>query len=87
MSAKLGIITSDEGGIPDILSNGVEGVILKNCSAPNCASTMLKYLNNKKLIKKHGNAGYQKFLKHFTFKIFEMNMIKSLKKILINNDL
>ena len=84
MSAKLAIITSDEGGIPDILTNGIEGLILKNCSADDCASRMLKYLNHKKLIKKHGNAGYQKFLKHFTFRTFEMNMIKSLKKILMN---
>ncbi len=87
MSAKLGIVTSDEGGIPDILSNNVEGFILKNCSSANCASAMLKYLNNKNLLKRHGNAGYHKFFKYFTFEVFEMNMIKSLKKILINNKL
>lgn len=87
MSAKLAIITSDEGGIPDILTNGVEGVILKNCSANDCALAMLKYLNNKKLIKKHANAGYKKFLQKFTFQKFEMNMIKSLKRIITNNDL
>ena len=87
MSARLGIITSDEGGIPDILTNGIEGIILKNCSANNCALEMLKYLNKKKLIKKHGNAGYQKFLQKFTFQKFEMNMIKSLNTIIVNNDL
>jgi len=48
---------------------------------------MLKYLNKKKLIKKHGNAGYQKFLQKFTFQKFEINMIKSLNTIIVNNDL
>ena len=85
MSSKLGIITSDEGGIPDIVTNAVDGIILKNCSPSNCADAMLRYLNNKNLINKHGNAGYKKFQKFFLFKIFEANIMKALKKIMINN--
>lgn len=87
MASKLGIITSDEGGIPDIVTNNAEGIILKKCSPFNCAKAMLKYLNNKNLAIKHGDSGYKKYQKYFTPKIFEQNMIKALKKVIINNNL
>lgn len=87
MSSKLAIITTDEGGIPDIVTNGADGLILKNCSPSSCAGAMLRYLNNKNLVIKHGNSGYKKFQKYFLLKRFEINIIKALKKVILTNEL
>ena len=81
MSTNLAVITTDNGGIQDIITNKKNGLILKKSNAINCSQAMLQYINNKNLSKKHGLNNKKKYLKYFVFKKFEINLVNSLKEI------
>lgn len=85
MSRKLAVITTDNGGIRDIITHKKNGLILKKPNAIQCSKAMLTYLNNKNLSKKHGSNNKKKYLKYFIFNRFEVNLVNSLKEIVSSN--
>lgn len=81
MEYKLPIVTTDEGGIPDVVKNGENGLIAKKKDAVSLADCMEKLLEDKDLREKMGEDGYRKFKSNFTLGIFEARMAKVLESI------
>lgn len=81
MQMKLGIISTNEGAISEIIDHNQNGFILKRCNAHECAHYMLKYIRNMKLAYAHGTKAKLKYSKRYTFKIFEKNICNFLERI------
>ena len=82
MEYKLPIVTTDEGGIPDVVKNGENGLIAKKKDAVSLADCMEKLLEDKDLREKMGENGYRKFKSNFTLNVFEARMTEVLEYII-----
>ena len=81
MQYKLPIITSCEGGIPDIVTNGENGFVCKIKDAMSTADAIEKLLKSKELCVGMGKNGYKLFKKHFTQKVFNVNITNIFKEL------
>lgn len=79
MQYKLPIITTDEGGIPDIVINNKNGFICKRKDIDSLANEIEKLINNKDLRVSLGENGYKVFKEKFTKEKFEENIYKIIK--------
>lgn len=79
MEYKLPIVTTDEGGIKDIVKDKENGFISQKNNPDSLATCIEQLLNNKELRYKMGENGYKKFKEQFTLLKFE----NQIKKILI----
>lgn len=86
MEYKLPIVTTDEGGIPDVVKNGENGLIAKKKDAVSLADCMEKLLEDKDLREKMGENGYRKFKSNFTLNVFEARMTEVLEYIIACED-
>ena len=86
MEYKLPIVTTDEGGIPDVVKNGENGLIAKKKDAVSLADCMEKLLEDKDLREKMGENGYRKFKSDFTLNVFEARMAEVLEYIIACED-
>lgn len=86
MEYKLPIVTTDEGGIPDVVKNGENGLIAKKKDAVSLADCMEKLLEDKYLREKMGENGYRKFKSNFTLNVFEARMAEVLEYIIACED-
>lgn len=77
MEYKLPIITTDEGGIKDVVKDGENGLIAFKKDPQSLASCIEKLLCNKELRYKMGENGYKKLKDEFTLPKFE-NKIKNI---------
>lgn len=80
MEYKLPIISTNEGGIPDIVKDGVNGLICKKQNPASLADCIAKLLNDEVLRIKMGDAGYEKFCREFTLQRFEHRMLEILSQ-------
>lgn len=81
MQYKLPIITSCEGGIPDIVTNGENGFVCKREDAAGTATAIETLLGNKEKCAQMGENGYKIFKERFTLNIFNENITNALKGI------
>ena len=86
MEYKLPIVTTDEGGIPDVVKNGENGLIAKKKDAVSLADCMEKLLEDKDLREKMGEDGYRKFKSNFTLNVFEARIAEVLEYIIACED-
>lgn len=70
MQYKLPIVTSDEGGIPDIVQNGVNGFVCKRKDSVSLANAIEKLFNDKEKMVEFGKKGYEIYKKEFTLDVF-----------------
>ena len=82
MQYKLPIITSCEGGIPDIVTNGENGFVCKTKDVDTTADAIARLLDSKDLRDKTGENGYKIFKEKFTLDVFNANITTILKKII-----
>lgn len=80
MQFSLPCISSCEGGIPDVIINGVTGFTIKNLDYLNLSEKLIFLLNNPEIRIKMGNAAKARFTEHYSLKIFEKNICAILKK-------
>jgi glycosyltransferase involved in cell wall biosynthesis len=80
MAAGLPVISTFEGGIPDIINDGVNGFIVDQRNIQMLANQLKILLTNPNLCKEMGEVGRQKFEKEFGIEIFEHNLTQILKK-------
>lgn len=80
MHHKIPIVTSNEGGIPDIVTDGENGFICKKETPIDTALAIEILLNDKEKRKCMGDAGYRIFKQKFTKKQFENNILKIIKQ-------
>lgn len=83
MQYSLPCISTNEGGIADIITNGNNGFICKKKDPYSLAECIEKLLLNKELCLKMGENGYKKFKANYTLSTFEKN-IKSILMQCIN---
>lgn len=80
MEYKLPVISTNEGGIPDIVKDGENGLICEKQNSGSLADCIAKLLDDEVLRVKMGNAGYEKFCREFTLQRFEHRMVEILSQ-------
>lgn len=88
MEWKLPVVSTDEGGIPDVVRDGENGFIIQcqrngninyGPSSTDLADALERLIENPELCHRMGENGYKKFKKEFTLQAFERNFVKSLQ--------
>ena len=80
MEYKLPVISTNEGGIPDMVKDGENGLICEKQNPYSLADCIAKLLDDEELRVKMGNAGYDKFCREFTLQQFEHRMLDILSQ-------
>ena len=78
MSAGLPVISTFEGGIPDIVKEGVTGYLVPQRDSVALANQLERLILNQELRFKMGNAARKKFESRFKLENFELRMIEIL---------
>ena len=81
MMFGLPIISTNEGGIPDIVKHNETGFIVEKQNPTQLAEKMEWLINNPKLAKKMGKEGQNQFHKKYTLEKFEYRLTDILKEI------
>lgn len=79
-------ITTTQGGIPDIVENGVTGLLVQPRNIESLAEQIIYMLNNGDLLNVMGKNARQKFLEKYTLPVFEKNLTDVFDDILIKNN-
>ena len=74
MENCLPVVTTSIGGVPDIVDDGVTGLIAKAGDDKTLASCLEKLIDDGDLREKMGKAGRNKLIKEFTEEVFEKRM-------------
>lgn len=82
MQYKLPIVTTNEGGIPDVVENGINGYVCKRKDSITLANSIEELLKNKELSVELGENGYRIFKEKFTLDAFNRNITRILKEII-----
>jgi glycosyltransferase involved in cell wall biosynthesis len=85
MQWRLPIVTTDEGGIPDVVKDGVNGLICKRKDAMSLAVALERLITEPRLRTQMGENGYLRYKNLFTLKKFEQSLCDVLKSIALNN--
>lgn len=80
MEKGVACVSTIEGGIRDIIDDGVTGYVVEREDAQAAADAIEKLILNPELCKQMGAAGRRKFEEQFTEEKFEMTMLECLKK-------
>lgn len=78
MQFKLPIITTNEGGIPDIVKDGENGLVMSK-DAASIAEAIRRLIDNPQLRLDMGEEGFQRYKRYFTLEKFEENFVGILK--------
>ena len=78
MAYHLPIVTTNEGGIPDIVENGKNGLICERKNPESLADCIAVLLNDKNLRRKMGDEGYKILKERYTEEQFEERMVEIL---------
>lgn len=81
MQHHLPIITTNEGGIPDIVDDGENGFICEKNNPQELAKKIQCLLSDSSLRLQMGQNGYMKFLSHFTLDAFEHRLTTIFKSL------
>ncbi len=79
MQASLPIISTFEGGIPDIVLDGETGFLVPQRDIQALADRLQELLENPALCEKMGEAGRKRFEQNYTAEIFENRLLDILK--------
>ena len=82
MQHKVPVISTDEGGIPDIVEDGVTGRICLKGDAADLASKLDILISRPDLRRQYAEAGYEKYRSTFTVDIWEGRMAEILSLII-----
>ena len=82
MQFGLPVISTHEGGIPDIVENGKTGYLVNKNDPKDLADKIESLIRNPLLRKQMGAAGKEKFQKKYTITIWENNMLNILKEVI-----
>lgn len=80
MQYQLPIVTTDEGGIPDIIQDGINGFVCERKNTQSLATAIEKILLSPELRVQMGKRGFEIYQQKFTLKKFESNFCKCLKQ-------
>ncbi len=72
MSHRKACISTKEGGIPDVVKDGENGLICQKQNAKSLSDCIARLLDDKDLRLKMGEDGYKKYKQNFTLSAFEV---------------
>ena len=78
---KLPVISTDEGGIPDIIKNNETGFIVEKENSQQLSEKIKWLIDNPQKAKLMGEKGRKHFLKNYTLEVFEKKLIKILQDV------
>lgn len=81
MQHYLPVISTFEGGIPDVIENGVTGILVPQKNVNALADAIETLINNPQLRASMGKAGRKKYEQEFTMAKFEESLINTLNQI------
>ena len=81
MQHGVACVSTNEGGIPDVIKDGENGLICRKQDAQSLSDCIGRLLDEKELREKMGEDGYRKFRKRFTLQAFEDNMCRILREL------
>ncbi|TFV97415.1 glycosyltransferase family 1 protein [Algoriphagus kandeliae] len=81
MQAGLPIVSTKEGAIPEIIEEGVNGLLVPAQSPKELAKTILTLCENPELRQGIGNAGRKKFQREYSLETFENSFLNVLSEI------
>lgn len=87
MQHKLPIITTAEGGIPDIVTPLVNGLITMSATAEELSNNVAQLLDDSNMRRLFGENGYKIFKEKFTKKQFENEITKLLKNVIAGGEI
>ncbi len=79
MQYKLPVITTDEGGIPDIVINNQNGIICNSKDVQSLTNAIEKLIKDKELCTSLSKEGYRIFKEKYSLKTFEENFCNIVK--------
>jgi glycosyltransferase involved in cell wall biosynthesis len=85
MQFSLPVISTREGGIPDLIKNDVNGFLVANQDSKALAEKLEILILNPKLRSDMGKAGKKLYEENFTLEIFEKRMVEILQDYLKKN--
>lgn len=83
MSNMLPVIASNVGGIPEIIENGRDGILVPPENPKNLAKAIKQLLENTELQKKIAQNAYKKVKKKYSIDKYSRNILNLYKKLLI----
>ena len=86
MAHELPVVTTEEGGIPDMVRDGENGFICRKRDPQSLAEAILRLLDNRDLRVRMGKDGRTKFLQSFTEECFEERITEILSRLVDNLD-
>jgi glycosyltransferase involved in cell wall biosynthesis len=81
MRAGLPVISTMEGGIPDIVDEGVTGFLVQQKNVEMLAEKLEILIKSSVLRQQMGRSGRKKYENEFKFEIFEYTLLEILKKV------
>ena len=81
MQHCLPIITTNEGGIPDIVKDGENGLNCDKKNSEDLANAIEKLLKDNSLCRRMGQNGYQRYRDYFTLQSFEKRLVHILQSV------
>lgn len=79
MQYRLPVVSTFEGGIPDVVEDGVTGFLVPQKDVVSLADKLEMLIKDEDLRVRMGQAGYRKYEKEFTFRKFENRLIEILQ--------
>ena len=84
MEHKLPVISTNEGGIPDVVKHGINGLIVEvksgKVAADELAERLAQLIDNPALREQMGEEGYKIFKEHFVIDRFEHAIKDALRR-------
>ncbi len=71
MQNKIACIATREGGIPDVIDDGITGFLVEKHSPEQLSNKIKSVLTDSELCISMGQKGYEKFISEFTLECFE----------------
>ena len=82
MSSGMPVLSTFEGGIPDIIDDGINGNLFYSSDIHELCSLMAYYIDNPIEVAAQGKNANMKYNEKYTEEIFETNIIATLKKLM-----
>ena len=80
MEHKLPVVSTDEGGIVDVVKDGENGLIAEKRDPRSLASCIERLINDPEMRERMGEDGYKKYKEHFTLMAFERKLVDCVKE-------
>ena len=84
MSSGLPVIVSNKGGLPELVKNMEDGIIVDAYNPEEWADAIIKLYNDRELYEKLSKNGYETYNARFTPKIFAENLDKIYDELISN---